>query len=166
MFRRELIVHFVIWLQRTEIPPIVVEVAVAPVSRTNISTIIEVVDDPVFPRTVEALVQQPRQPVTTLVNHVTQHPTWDVVPSMEQLLEARGVVDRVAGAGVPMIPRLGDDLLARPDGLPAPLAAERTMRTLEARLQASPHGVDVSGGHAPTVGPWLFNACGTRVENS
>jgi hypothetical protein len=70
-------------------------------------------------------------------------PLWTV--------EARGVVDRVAGARVPMVARLGDDRLAHPDGHPAPLTGQRAVHVFEARLQASLHGEDVAGGHARDV---------------
>ena len=70
---------------------------------------------------------------------------------MEELFEAGGVVDRVAGAGAPMVARLGDDILPHANRSSTPFTCEVTVRVFQTREQAGSHGVDVSGGHARDV---------------
>ena len=57
------------------------------------------------------------------------------------------MVDRVAGVRVPVVVRLGDDVLAHPNRCTAPATGQRAVRVFKTRLEESSHGEDLAWGH-------------------
>ena len=61
------------------------------------------------------------------------------------------MVDRVAGVRVPVIVRLGDDVLARPNRCTAPATGQRAVRVFDACLETPSQGEYMAWGHTRDV---------------
>ena len=63
------------------------------------------------------------------------------------------MVDRVAGVRVPVIVRLGDDVLTCSDGGSTPVTGQRTVRVFDACLETPSQCEDMAWGHTRDVRP-------------
>ena len=63
------------------------------------------------------------------------------------------MVDLVCGACVPVVARLGDDVLTCSDGGSTPVTGQRTVRVFDACLETPSQGEDMTWGHTRDVQP-------------